>query len=140
MEGLVNYDTREFDITSLTNETERLITIDANKIKMYFKHDNTMISLGIFAKDSLSSNQRPPSGENIFFEMFSLQNLFFGSGKSEITSFHGKAEMFLQPKSSESEKTKKDDALLTQVHMPRRAPSYRRSSAGAKVYPSTIRR
>ena len=60
MEGLVNYDTREFDITSLPSETDRLLTIDASKVKMYFKYNGTMIILMKTHNQSLGvSNGQP---------------------------------------------------------------------------------
>ncbi len=37
MEGVVNYETREFDITTLPNETDRLLTVDNLNVKWYYK-------------------------------------------------------------------------------------------------------
>ena len=45
MEGTVNYTTREFDITTLPNETDRLLTVDSTNVKWYYKVDGQLIML-----------------------------------------------------------------------------------------------
>ena len=45
MEGVVNYETREFDITTLPNETEKLLTVDGTNVKWYYKVDGELIML-----------------------------------------------------------------------------------------------
>lgn len=45
MEGIVNYTTRNFDITTLPNETERLLTIDSLNVKWYYKVNGEMIMM-----------------------------------------------------------------------------------------------
>ena len=45
MEGVVNYETRVFDITTLPNETDRLLTVDSLNVKWYYKVDGELIMM-----------------------------------------------------------------------------------------------
>ncbi len=45
MEGLVNYATREFDITTLPNETDRLLTVDNLNVKWYYMVDGELVMM-----------------------------------------------------------------------------------------------
>ena len=45
MEGVVNYASRQFDITTLPDETERLLSMDSANVKWYYKTGGHMVML-----------------------------------------------------------------------------------------------